>query len=158
MYIVFYNLKRLFKWIFNTTNRKWRDRTNGKNVGKVKIRIFCIDVIYGVDGMGGAEWKGEGRGVHKLTSKEYFPSPILNFESPLAIIHMCSMRNHCISIRYFQYEKTTYWWKQCIECLNWKRQKTKGTYFANSQWLWIKFSFDSHKLKDLFGSVGIQQK
>ena len=59
MYIVFYNLKRLFKWIFNTTNRKWRDRTNGKNVGKVKIRIFCIDVIYGVDGM----WGGGGGGV-----------------------------------------------------------------------------------------------
>ena len=62
MYIVFYNLKRLFKWIFNTTNRKWRDRTNGKNVGKVKIRTFCIDVIYGVDGMGRRSGRGRGGG------------------------------------------------------------------------------------------------
>ena len=46
------------------------------------------------------------------------------------------------------------------EGLNWKwrRQKTKSTYFANNQRLWIKFNFDSQKIKDLFGSDGIQQK
>ena len=37
MYIVSYNLKRPFKWISNITNRKWRDGTNGKNVGKIKM-------------------------------------------------------------------------------------------------------------------------
>ena len=39
-----------------------------------------------------------------------------------------------------------------------RRQKTKSTYFANNQRLWIKFNFDSQKIKDLFGSDGIQQK
>ena len=34
----------------------------------------------------------------------------------------------------------------------------KSTYFANNQSLWIKFSFDSHKIKDWFSNVGIQQK
>ena len=34
----------------------------------------------------------------------------------------------------------------------------KSTYFANNQRLWIKFNFDSQKIKDLFGSDGIQQK
>ena len=42
--------------------------------------------------------------------------------------------------------------------LKWRRQKTKSTYFANNQRLWIKFNFDSQKIKDLFGSDGIQQK
>ena len=42
--------------------------------------------------------------------------------------------------------------------LKWRRQKTKSTYFANNQRLWIKFNFDSQKIKDLFGSEGIQQK
>ena len=40
-YIALYNLKRLFKWISYTTNRKWRDRKNGKNVGKIKSE-FCV--------------------------------------------------------------------------------------------------------------------
>ena len=30
---------------------------------------------------------GGGGGVHKLTSKERFPTPISNFESPLMIFH-----------------------------------------------------------------------
>ena len=34
----------------------------------------------------------------------------------------------------------------------------KSIYFANNQPLWIKFSFDSHKIKDWFSSVGRQQK
>ena len=34
----------------------------------------------------------------------------------------------------------------------------KSTYFANNQPLSIKFTFDSHKIKDCFRSVGIQQK
>ena len=42
--------------------------------------------------------------------------------------------------------------------LKWRRQKTKSTYFANNQWLWIKFNFDSQKINDLLGSEGIQQK
>ena len=33
MYIVSYNLKRIFKWTSNIINREWIDRTNGKNVG-----------------------------------------------------------------------------------------------------------------------------
>ena len=41
---------RLFKWISNVTNRKWRDRTNEKNVGKIKMWILCMDVIYGESG------------------------------------------------------------------------------------------------------------
>ena len=74
MYVVSYNLKRLFRWISYTTNRKWR--INGKNVGKIKVWILWMDVI-----------NGGGGGVHKLTSKERFPSPISNFESPLMIFH-----------------------------------------------------------------------
>ena len=54
MYILSYNLKRFSKWIFNTTNRKWRDRINFKNVGKIKIKILCMDVIYG--GLGGSRF------------------------------------------------------------------------------------------------------
>ena len=34
----------------------------------------------------------------------------------------------------------------------------KSTYFAKNQPLWLKFSFDSCKIKDWFCSVGIQQK
>ena len=34
----------------------------------------------------------------------------------------------------------------------------KSTYFPNNQRLWIKFNFNSQKIKDLFGSEGIQQK
>ena len=34
----------------------------------------------------------------------------------------------------------------------------KSTYSANNQWLWIKFNFDSQKIKDLFSSKEIQQK
>ena len=37
MYIISYNLKRLFKWISNITTKNWRDRTNGKNIGKMKM-------------------------------------------------------------------------------------------------------------------------
>ena len=90
---VSYNLKSLFKWISNTINRKWR---NSKNVGKIKMWILCMNVIYG-----GEE---QGWGVHKLTSKRRFPSPILNFESPLtkSFIYMCPTRNHCFAVRYFQ--------------------------------------------------------
>ena len=46
------------------------------------------------------------------------------------------------------------------EGLNWKWrwQKTKSTYFANNQRLWIKFNFDSQRIKDLSGSEEIQQK
>ena len=55
MHIVSYNLKRLFKWISDTTNRKWRDRKNGKKVGKKKKLILCLDAVY---------WgQGGGRGV-----------------------------------------------------------------------------------------------
>ena len=68
IYIVSYNLKRLFKWISYTANRKWRDRRNGKNAGKIKLWILCMDVIYG--GGGGSR----------------FPSLISNFESPLSDI------------------------------------------------------------------------
>ena len=41
--------------------------------------------------------------------------------------------------------------------LKWRRQKMNSTYFANNQWLWIKFNFGSQEIKDLFGSEGIQQ-
>ena len=60
MYIVSYNLKRLFKWISDTTNRKWRDRRNGKNAGKIKMQMSCMDAIY--DGVVGGGGEGEGRG------------------------------------------------------------------------------------------------
>ena len=72
MYIVFYNLKILFKWISYTTNRKRRDRRNSKNVGKIKNLNF----VFGRYLWGGGE-------VPKLTSKGRFPSPISSFESPL---------------------------------------------------------------------------
>ena len=75
-----------------------------------------------------------------------------------SIISMCPTRTHCIAVRYFQQEKITYWWKWCKEGLKWRRQQTKSTYFAKNQRLWIKFSFDSHKIKDLYRSEGIQQK
>ena len=52
MYIVLLNLKRIFKWISYTTNRKWRDRRNGKNIGKIKMWILFMDVIYGGWGHG----------------------------------------------------------------------------------------------------------
>ena len=52
MYIVSYNLKRLVKWVFYTTNRKWRDRRNGKNVVKINTWILCVAVIYGGWGYG----------------------------------------------------------------------------------------------------------
>ena len=96
MYTLSYNLKRILK-------RKWRERINIKNVGKIKTKILRMDVIYG--GLG-----GRGGGVPELTNKERSPSPILNFESPLtkSIICMCPMRNHCIAVRYFPQEKTTY--------------------------------------------------
>ena len=55
MHIVSYNLKRLFKWISDTTNRKWRDRKNGKKVEKKKILILRLNAIYGGQG-------GWGRG------------------------------------------------------------------------------------------------
>ena len=44
--------------------------------------------------------------------------------------------------------------------MGFKLKKTKyGKYISSkNQRFWIKFSFDSHKIKDLFGSVGIQQK
>ena len=60
MYIVSYNLKRLFKWISDTANRKWRDRKNGKTVGKKKMLSLCLDAVYG--GQGG------GRGGGGFTS------------------------------------------------------------------------------------------
>ena len=47
MYIVSCNLKRPFNWISNTTNRKSRDRTNSKNVGKIKMWILFMVIIYG---------------------------------------------------------------------------------------------------------------
>ena len=47
MYIVSCNLKRLFNWISNTINRKSRDRTNSKNVGKIKMWILFMVIIYG---------------------------------------------------------------------------------------------------------------
>ena len=34
----------------------------------------------------------------------------------------------------------------------------KSTYFVNNQRLWIKFNSDSQKIKDSFGSEGIQKK
>ena len=98
MYIVSHNLKIFFKWISNTASRKWRHSANSKNVGKIKMWILCMDVIYrGKERMGGWGW-----GAHKLTSKGRFPSSILNFESPLtkSIIYMCRRRNHCIAVRY----------------------------------------------------------
>ena len=83
MYIVSYNLKRLFKWISDTTNRKWRDRKNGKTVGKKNMLILCLDAVYW------GRWGGPvGGGLHKLTSKGRFPSPILNFESPLIMFNL----------------------------------------------------------------------
>ena len=39
-----------------------------------------------------------------------------------------------------------------------KKTKDESTYFANNRPLCIKFSFDSHKVKDWFCSVGMQQK
>ena len=42
--------------------------------------------------------------------------------------------------------------------LKWRRQKMESTHFANNQWLWIKFNFDSQKIKDLCVSEGVQQK
>ena len=94
MYIVSQNLKRLFEWISNITNRKWRDRTNGKNVGKIKNFVYGHDLL-GIEGE---------RGVHKLMSKGRFPSPILNFEPPLTkyIVYMCPTRNNCIAVKHFQ--------------------------------------------------------
>ena len=47
MYIVSYNLKSFFKLISNTTNKKWRDKENIKNAGKIKMWILSMDVIYG---------------------------------------------------------------------------------------------------------------
>ena len=44
MYTLSNNLKRILK-------RKWRERINIKNVGKIKTKILCMDVIYG--GLGG---------------------------------------------------------------------------------------------------------
>ena len=86
--------KDFLNGICNTTNSKWRDWTNGKNVRKIKVWILCMDVIHG----------GWGWGALKLTSKGRFLSPILNFESPLtkSIIYICPTRNHCIAVRYFQ--------------------------------------------------------
>ena len=51
-----------------------------------------MDIIY-----------GEER-VHKVMPKGRFPSPILNFESPLtkSVIYMYPTTNHCIAVRYFQ--------------------------------------------------------
>ena len=47
MYIVSqYNLRKLFKWISHATNRKWRDRRNGKHVGTTKMSILRMDVIH----------------------------------------------------------------------------------------------------------------
>ena len=112
MYIVSHNLTRLFKWISNTANRKWRDRTNGKNVGKIKMWILCMDVIYG-GRRGEGEWKREGG--WRLWGSQ------VNIQ-------------RTFSVTYFES------WDK-------RRQKTKSTYFANNQWLWIKFSFDSHKLR-----------
>ena len=81
MYIVSYNLKRLFKWISDTTNRKWRDRRNGKNTGKIKMQMSCMDAIY--DGV--VVWGG-GRGEED--SQGRFPSRISNFESLLIIYNL----------------------------------------------------------------------
>ena len=50
MYTLSYNLKRILK-------RKWRERINIKNVGKIKTKILRMDVIYG--GLGG---RGGGGG------------------------------------------------------------------------------------------------
>ena len=80
MYIVSYNLKRLFKWISGTTNRKWRDRRNSKNAGKIKMQMSCMDAIY--DGV------VVGRGRGKKDSQGRFPSPISNFESLLIIYNL----------------------------------------------------------------------
>ena len=62
MYIVSYNLKRPFKWISNITNRKWRDRTNGKNVGKIKNFVYGHD-LWGIEG---------GRGGSKINVQRTF--------------------------------------------------------------------------------------
>ena len=39
-----------------------------------------------------------------------------------------------------------------------KKAKDENTFFSNNQRLWIKFNFDSQKIKDRFGSEGIHQK
>ena len=62
MYIVSYNLKRPFKWISNITNRKWRDRTNGKNVGTIKNFVYGHD-LWGIWG---------GRGGSKINVQRTF--------------------------------------------------------------------------------------
>ena len=49
MYIILHNLESLFKWISYTKNRKWRDRRNGKNIGKIKCG-FCLWMLSMVDG------------------------------------------------------------------------------------------------------------
>ena len=54
MYTLSYNLKRILK-------RKWRERINIKNVGKIKTKILRMDVIYG--GLGGRG--GGGSRVNK---------------------------------------------------------------------------------------------
>ena len=69
MYIVSYNLKRLFKWISDTTNRNWRDRRNGKNSGKIKMQMLCMDAIY--DRVVGGEGEGGG-GLTRKVSVTYF--------------------------------------------------------------------------------------
>ena len=61
MYIVSYNLKRLVKWVFYTTNRKWRDRRNGKNVVKINTCISCVAVMYGGCGYGILSPNEDGR-------------------------------------------------------------------------------------------------
>ena len=53
MHTLSYNLKRILK-------RKWRERINIKNVGKIKTKILRMDVIYG--GLGG---RGGGSRVNK---------------------------------------------------------------------------------------------
>ena len=61
MYTLSYNLKRILK-------RKWRERINIKNVGKIKTKILRMDVIYG--GLGGRGGGGGGGGGGSRVNKQ----------------------------------------------------------------------------------------
>ena len=68
-------------------------------------------------------------------------------EKPLHCSSIFSMRENDISMKIMS-----------VYVNKWRWQKRTNTYFANNQRLWIKFSYDSHKIKDWFRSVRIQQK
>ena len=77
-----------------------------------------------------------------------------------SIIYMCPKRNHCIACRYLHNKRKWHIDENSAakEVSKWKRQKAKSIYFAKKQQLWIKSSFNSLKIKDLYGSEGIQKK